>query len=103
MSRAILAPQYGEPSVLEFVDVEVPAPGAGEVTIAVRAAGVNPADLKQLRGEFGRSATMPLRFGSEVSGVVTAVGPDAAGPLGPIAVGDEVVGFRVSGGYSEEL
>jgi NADPH:quinone reductase-like Zn-dependent oxidoreductase len=104
MSRAIVAPEYGEPSVLEFVEVEVAEPQEGEVTIAVRAAGVNPADLKQLRGVYGRNeASLPLRLGSEVAGVVTAVGPDAIGPLGPIAVGDEVVGFRVSGGYAEAL
>jgi len=118
MSRAILAPQYGEPSVLEFVTVAVREPGEGEVTIAVRAAGVNPADLKQLRGEFGRTATMPLRLGSEVAGVITAVGPvalqagteaavwpgtEVVGPVRALAVGDEVVAFRVTGGYSEHL
>ncbi|MCU1578980.1 MAG: alcohol dehydrogenase [Rhodoglobus sp.] len=104
MSRAIVAPEYGEPDVLQFVEVGTPAPGEGEVTIAVRAAGVNPADLKRLRGEFGRNeASLPLRLGSEIAGVVTAVGADAVGPAGPVAVGDEVIGFRVSGGYSEEV
>ena len=104
MSRAILAPQYGEPSILEFVEVPDPAPGEGQVVIAVRAAGVNPADLKQLRGQFGRDeASLPLRLGSEISGVVTQVGADAIGPAGPITVGDEVVAFRVSGGYAERV
>jgi NADPH:quinone reductase-like Zn-dependent oxidoreductase len=35
--------------------------------------------------------------------VVTAVGPDAAGPAGPVAVGDEVIAFRASGAYAAEL
>ncbi|MFZ2964279.1 MAG: NADP-dependent oxidoreductase, partial [Rhodoglobus sp.] len=104
MSAAIIAPAYGEPHVLEFVERPVPAPGEGQVTIAVRASGVNPADLKRLRGEFGSNpAALPLRLGSEVSGVVTAVGTNAVGPAGPIEVGDEVIGYRVSGGYAEAV
>jgi NADPH:quinone reductase-like Zn-dependent oxidoreductase len=39
----------------------------------------------------------------EVAGVVTAVGPDAVGPAGPIAVGDEVVAQPVTGGYAETV
>ncbi|MDP9026676.1 MAG: NADP-dependent oxidoreductase, partial [Actinomycetota bacterium] len=59
---------------------------------------------KRLRGMFGRNEkSLPLRLGSEVSGVVTAVGPDAVGPAGPIAVGDEVVAYPISGGFAEEL
>ena len=102
MSRAIIAPTWGEPDGLEFVEVPTAAPGDGQVTVAVKAAGVNPADLKQLRGQFGRSeASLPLRLGNEISGIVTAVGPNAAGVHGTINVGDEVVAFRVTGGYSE--
>lgn len=103
MSRAIVAPEYGEPSILEFVEVEVPEPGSREVTIAVRAAGVNPTDYKQLRGPARGNPTFPLRIGNEASGVVTAVGADAAGPSGPISVGDEVVAFRAPGSYAEEI
>jgi NADPH2:quinone reductase len=104
MTHAIVAPEYGEPDLLQFVEVATPPPGEDEVTIAVRAAGVNPADLKRLRGEFGRNeASLPLRLGSEIAGVVTAVGAHAVGPGGPVAVGNEVIGFRVSGGYSEEV
>lgn len=103
MSRAIVAPTWGEPELLRFEEVSTPAPAEGEVTIAVKAAGVNPADLKQLRGQFGRSeASLPLRLGNEVSGIVTAVGPNPAGVHGPLSVGDEVVAFRVTGGYSEQ-
>jgi len=101
MTHAIVAHSYGETDVLEFVSVVVAPPGDGEVTVEVRAAGVNPSDLKTLRGEFGTSATMPLRLGAELSGVVTAVGPNAVGAAGPIAVGDEVIGFRVPGAFAE--
>lgn len=104
MTSAILAPGYGDPDVLEFVERPVPPPGDNQVTIAVRACGVNPADLKRLRGQFGSNpAALPLRLGSEVSGVVTIVGANAVGPAGPIGVGDEVIGYRVSGGYAEAV
>ena len=44
---------------------------------------------------------MPLGF--EAAGVVTAVGADAADDRGPLAVGDEVIAFRVSGAYAADL
>jgi NADPH:quinone reductase-like Zn-dependent oxidoreductase len=103
MTRVVVAPGYGEPEVLELREIERPEPGPGQVRIQVRAAAINPADLKRLRGQFGGNDRMPMRFGSEVSGVVTAVGADAVGPLGAIAVGDEVIGYRVSGGFAEEV
>jgi alcohol dehydrogenase len=56
-------------------DVPEPTPGAGEVLIGVRAAGLNPIDYKVRRG-FGRvfHLDLPLVAGSELSGVVEAVG-----------------------------
>jgi NADPH2:quinone reductase len=104
MARIVIARQFGDIQDLEVVDQPVSEPEAGQVRIAVRAASINPADLKQLRGVFGRNEkSLPLRLGSEVSGVVTAVGPDAVGPAGPIAIGDEVVGYPVRGGFAAEL
>jgi len=53
---------------------------------------------------FGRDPSqLPMRLGSEAAGVVTAAGPDAVGPAGPVAVGDEVIAFRASGAYAAEL
>jgi NADPH2:quinone reductase len=104
MTRTVIARQFGDIQDLELVDLSLAEPEAGQVRIAVRAAAINPADLKQLRGMFGRNEkSLPLRLGSEVSGVVTAVGPDAVGPAGPIALGDEVVGYPVRGGFAAEL
>lgn len=100
--RAIIANSFGAPEVLELVEVHVPEPGPGEVTIQVHAAGVNPADIKRLAGAFG-SPKLPMHHGSEVSGTVAAVGPDAVGPMGPISVGDAVIGYPVSGGYADEI
>lgn len=102
MARTVIARAFGDIQDLEIADLPTVAPESGQVTISVKAASVNPADLKQLRGMFGGS-TFPLRLGSEVSGIVTATGPDAVGPAGPIEVGDEVVGYPVRGGFAEEL
>jgi NADPH:quinone reductase-like Zn-dependent oxidoreductase len=104
MPLVVIASAYGGPEVLSVVDQPVPAPGPGEVRIAIRASGVNPADYKTYSGAFGTDpAKLPLRIGSEAAGVVTAAGPGAAGPAGPVAVGDEVIGYRVTGGYAAEL
>lgn len=84
----------------KFLPVEVPEPGAGEVTIRVRAAGMNPADAKFSSRPVGAD---PARIGYEVSGVLTAIGPDTEIGSGAAAIGDEVLAFRVSGGYATEL
>ncbi len=104
MSTVVVATGYGGPEVLSVIDVPTPEPGPGEVLIAVRAAGVNPIDAKVYSGMFGTDpAELPKRLGAEAAGVVTAVGPDAVGPAGPIAVGDEVIAYRASGAYAAEL
>jgi len=104
MARTVIAGQYGGIADLEVAELaEVPLE-PGRVRLAVKAAAINPADLKRLRGEFGRNEkSLPLRLGSEVSGVVIEVAPGAIGPAGPIAVGDEVVGYPVSGGFAAEV
>jgi NADPH2:quinone reductase len=104
MPRTVIARQYGGIPDLEVADLPSALLEPGRVRIAVQAAAINPADLKRLRGEFGRNEkSLPLRLGSEVSGVVVEVSADAAGPAGPIAVGDEVVGYPVSGGFATEI
>jgi NADPH2:quinone reductase len=101
MATAVVAAAYGGPEVLSVVEAEVPSPGPGEVTIEVRASGVNPIDYKLYSGAFGSSPdNLPVRLGLEVAGVITAVGPEAAGPAGPLSVGDEVVAYPIKGGYT---
>ncbi|MDT3396406.1 NADP-dependent oxidoreductase [Streptomyces sp. B1866] len=99
-----MATAYGGPEVLSVIDVPVRDPGPGEVRVAVRAAGVNPIDYKLYGGLFGSDpANLPMRLGVEAAGVVTAVGPDATGPAGPVAVGDEVIAWRAPGAYAAEV
>lgn len=84
----------------ELREVEVPAPGPGEVTIRVHAAGMNPADVKY---PSRPGASFPFPIGYEVSGEITALGADTRIGSGAATVGDEVLAFRVSGGYATEL
>jgi len=104
MTRIVVATAYGGPEVLSVVDQLLAEPGPGEVVVDVRAAGANPADAKSYSGMWGTDpAALPMRLGYEVSGVVSAVGPDAVGPQGEVRVGDEVVAFRIAGGYAEQV
>lgn len=82
-----------------LTDVEVPSPARGEVTIEVTAAGVNPADLKHALA----ATDFPLPIGYEVAGRIVALGPDTEIGSGAAAVGDEVLAFRVRGGYATAL
>ncbi|GGJ95034.1 oxidoreductase [Pilimelia anulata] len=86
--------RVGPPSVLRLVDAPTPVPGPGAVLVRVRAAGVQPYDVKVRRGDL--AVPLPYCPGNDLAGTVAAVGPDAAG----WAVGDEVLGFVDSGGYA---
>ena len=95
-----MATAFGGPEVLAVIDVDRPTPGAGEVLVEVRSAGVNPIDAKSYSGMFGTDpATLPRRLGSEAAGVVSALG---AGVVGA-AVGDEVIIYPAPGAYATEL
>jgi NADPH:quinone reductase-like Zn-dependent oxidoreductase len=103
-AHAVVAAAYGGPEVLELRQVEVPDPGPGEVTIEVRAAGMNPVDFKLFSGARGADPeALPLPVGLEVAGVLTAVGPATEIASGGGEVGDEALAFRVRGGYSSAL
>lgn len=104
MTRAAVATAFGGPEVIAIIDEALAAPAAGQVTVQVRAIGVNPFDYKSYSGAFGKDeTTLPRALGSEASGVVTAVGNSALGPGGPISVGDEVIVSGAKGTYAERL
>src|SRR4029078_2378470 len=82
----------------------VPEPGPGQVTITVRAAGMNPADHKRFaKGPANDPSALPHPVGFEVSGGIEALGPDTEIASGGGRVGDEVLAFRISGGYAEQV
>jgi NADPH:quinone reductase len=84
---------------LEEYAVLPPLPG--EVTIEVRAAGMNPADYKHVA--TGDPKAFPKAVGYEVAGVISAVGPETTIASGGGRPGDEVLAFRVAGGWATEL
>jgi NADPH:quinone reductase len=97
-----VAVQFGGPEALQKIEVDVPEPGPGHVTIDVRAVGMNPADAKHIApGQDPR--VLPLAVGYEVAGILTAVGPDTELASGAGAPGDEVVASQVSGGYTTAI
>ncbi|MDY6808219.1 MAG: NADP-dependent oxidoreductase [Actinomycetota bacterium] len=97
-----VATGFGGLDDFEFVADELSPPQPGEVTIEVRAAGVNPADLKHAQ-RGGDPADLPLPIGYEVAGTIAAIGPDTEIASGGGAVGDAVLAFRVRGGYATAL
>ncbi|WUI04136.1 NADP-dependent oxidoreductase [Spirillospora sp. NBC_00431] len=106
MRSAVVATAFGGPDALSTVKEPIPEPGRGEVTIQVRAAGVNPFDGLLYSGAFGDDESLlPMRLGQEFAGVVTATGPDATGPAGPVQVGDEVLVYSPGplGAYATDV
>lgn len=105
----IVAVGHGSPiPMLREVPSDDRSPEAGEVAIEVRAAAINPKDIKLYANEDyaamrDRRTEFPLALGLEAAGVVTAVGPDAIGPLGPIRKGDEVIAYRIEGAYASRI
>ncbi|MFJ2776799.1 NADP-dependent oxidoreductase [Kitasatospora sp. NPDC087315] len=99
MTKAISFSEYGGVDVLRPVDVELPAPGPGQVRIAVRAAGVNPLDHKLRSGAMTEvfPVELPHVTGYEAAGVVEAVG----GAVTRWRPGDEVFGLTHGGAYAE--
>jgi NADPH2:quinone reductase len=82
---ALTAPE----SPPEVVDVEVPAPGPGEVTLAVEAGTFNGIDAAIVAGYlWGLPHEFPVALGRDVAGVISAVGED----VDDFAVGDRVAG-----------
>jgi NADPH:quinone reductase-like Zn-dependent oxidoreductase len=77
--------------VLTVADVPVPDPGAGQVLVRVKAAGINPGEAKIREGLLHAMwpATFPSGQGSDLAGVVDRLGPGVT----TAAAGDEVIGW----------
>jgi NADPH:quinone reductase-like Zn-dependent oxidoreductase len=100
--RAAVLTGYGGVERLELREVRRPEPGAGQLLVQVRAAGVNPIDWKIRQGRLRLllPARFPLVLGFDVAGEVAAVGPEVA----EFAPGDPVFAMldsRHGGGYAE--
>ena len=86
-AQALVYKQTGKPlEVLSLEETDVPAPAAGEVTIALEAAVVHPSDMGMIGGTYGRLRALPAVAGREGVGRVTALGAGVEN----LAVGDRV-------------
>jgi NADPH:quinone reductase-like Zn-dependent oxidoreductase len=86
MARVVRFHQLGGPEVLRVDEVEVPAPGKGEVQISIKALGLNRAESMFRSGQYLEVPKLPARLGYEAAGTVAAVGQDVQG----FKVGDAV-------------
>jgi NADPH:quinone reductase-like Zn-dependent oxidoreductase len=101
MPQAVRFDHYGGVDVLDVVKVEAPAPAEGEAVVRVKAAGINPGEAAIREGLMHDRwpATFPSGQGSDLAGVVEAVGPG----VDAVAVGDEVIGFTHNRASQAEL
>jgi NADPH2:quinone reductase len=96
--RAIEVTRAGGPEVLELVERPTPTPGEGEVLVRAHAIGVGKPDVLFRTGVYRWMPPLPAVPGSEMSGVVEALGPAVQG----LAVGQRVLVYHFRGGcYAE--
>ena len=95
MSKAIRIHETGGPEVMRWEDVDLPAPGAGEVLVRTTAAGLNYIDTYHRSGLY--PLALPLTIGMEGAGVIEAVGPKVK----EFKAGDHVAYAQPIGAYAE--
>src|SRR5580658_2869373 len=67
--KALRFTEFGRPQVLRIEEVPIPEPGAGEVLVRVKAAGINPSDIGNVAGRF-KNTTLPRTPGRDFAGIV---------------------------------
>ncbi len=98
MVAAVRVHKAGGPDVLTVDDIDVPAPGEGQVKIKQHACGVNFIDTYFRTGMYPSPVGFPFVAGNEGAGQVTEVGPGVTG----LKVGDRVAYVVPLGGYAAE-
>lgn len=96
--RAVLCHQWGTPDQLVVEEIAAREPGAGEVRIRVKAAGVNFPDALMVQGKYQLKPPFPFSPGAEIAGDVISVGDGVT----HVRAGDRVVAFCGVGGFAEE-
>jgi NADPH:quinone reductase-like Zn-dependent oxidoreductase len=98
--KAVRILQFGSPDVMMNADVVRPEPGEGQLLVRVKAAGVGPWDALVRQGMSGIHQALPLTLGSDIAGLVEAIGPSVPG----FESGEEVYGVtnqQFIGAYAE--
>jgi NADPH2:quinone reductase len=98
MVAAVRVHKHGGPEVLTLEDIEIPAPGQGQIKIKQHACGINFIDTYFRMGMYPSPVGMPFTAGNEGAGEVIAVGPGVS----DFNVGDRVAYVVALGGYAAE-
>ena len=97
--KAVLCKAYGPPESLVVEDVASPIAGPCEVVISVKAAGVNFPDVLIIQNKYQLKPPLPFSPGSELAGIVKAVGEG----VDRVEPGDAVLAFAGYGAFAEEV
>ncbi len=97
--KALLSKLPGPPETLELTEIAEPTAGAGEVLIAIKAAGVNFPDALIIEDRYQLKPARPFAPGAEVAGVIESVGAGVT----RFAPGDRILGSAGCGGYAEKI
>jgi NADPH2:quinone reductase len=98
--KAVVVREFGAPDVMKVETSSDPRPGAAQVLIHVKAVGVNPVETYIRSGSYARKPGLPYTPGSDLAGVVEAVGAN----ITAFKPGDRVYAHGVaagSGAYAE--
>jgi NADPH:quinone reductase len=98
MVAAVRVHKVGGPEVLTYEEIELPAPGQGQIRVKQHAAGVNFIDTYFRMGMYPSPVGLPFTAGNEGAGEVVAVGPG----VGDFKVGDRVAYVVALGCYATE-
>jgi NADPH2:quinone reductase len=98
--RALRFDRFGDPEVLDVVDIPDPIAAEGDALVAIKAASVNPSDLKNVAGTMDRT-TLPRVPGRDFAGIVVD-GPAAWVGAGVWGTGGDI-GFTRDGSHAELL
>lgn len=95
--KAVRIHEFGSAENLRVDEIETPQPGAGEVLIKTRAAGINFADIMLRQGKYLFRPPLPFTLGFEAAGKIEAVGEGVAN----LQTGQRVLAMMRGGGYAE--
>ena len=96
--KALMCRAFGPIETLRVEDVPSPVPGAGKVLIDVKSAAINFPDALIVQGLYQSRPELPFSPGSELAGIVAAVGEGVA----HVRVGDRVIALVGCGAFAQE-
>ncbi len=96
--RAVIVDKFGPLEEASVKQIDAPQPGAGQVLIETRYAGVNFPDLLMINGAYQVKPELPFSPGMEVSGVITGIGENVK----DFSPGDRVAAQVGYGAYAEQ-